>query len=105
MLTADGDEALETEDLVDADIYAAAVNGELACWGTTDTVDASDLGSTLRTKALDDWCERNHCDAPDKVAVAERIIEMSAEEPIFDTERQSFLQELRAQLAARLGIS
>jgi hypothetical protein len=103
----EGEEVLETEDLVDAEVYVAAVNRELACWGAANElkVTTSDLGSTLRTKALNAWCEKNQYQVPDKVAVAEHVIEMSTEKSIFDANRQTFLQQLRDRLGVQLGLS
>jgi len=98
--------ALETEDLVDAHLYANAVNGELACWNDNPpAVTTTDLGSALRTKALKAWCVKNQLEVPDKVAVAERVIEMATEGPVFETARQNLLQQLRTDLVFRLGIN
>jgi predicted ATP-dependent endonuclease of OLD family len=101
-------EPLETEDLLNADVYVAAVNDELSCWNTSTLplVTASDLGSTLRTKALEAWCTKHGVPCPDKIAVAERVIEASTEtdEPVYAAARQDVLQQLRSELVSRLGI-
>lgn len=107
----EGSMALETEDLIDAEIYASAVNDEILCWTNSSSpriVTTSELGSALRTKALENWCEANETMVPDKIAVAERVIEKSTENeielPIFDTARRDIIRQLRIDLAARLGV-
>ncbi|MFT8180860.1 AAA family ATPase [Mycobacteroides chelonae] len=105
--TAEDDAALETEDLVDVATYLTAVNDELACWNVSPlALTAADLGSTLRTKTLLAWCAANGLRAPDKVAVAERVIAMSTEqlEPVFEASRQHLLTKLRTDFGVLLGI-
>jgi predicted ATP-dependent endonuclease of OLD family len=97
---------LEMEDLIDADIYIAAINAELSFWNDSPSqVTASDLGTSLRTKALEAWCIANGLTLPDKVAVAERVLDLSTARTVFEAGRQQLLQKLRTDLIVRLGIT
>ena len=97
---------LEIEDLIDASVYVKAVNAELACWNSIpSSVTEIDLGTSLRTKALEQWCAKEGVPAPDKVAVAERVIGESTESSVFSSDRQGLLAGLLKKLATCLGVS
>ena len=63
-------------------------------------------------KDLEESCSDNNVPFPDKVAVAERVLdaalganpEEAAETPVFDANRLHVLTRLRADLATRLGL-
>jgi len=74
----DSGDALETEDLIDLDIYVRAVNDELRCWNTmTAEIGVADIPRSMRTKAVDKWCESNNVLSPDKAAVAQRVVNLA----------------------------
>jgi predicted ATP-dependent endonuclease of OLD family len=105
----DADAALESEDLIDPAVYVAAVNEELRCWNDGSAkLTVSDLATNLRTKSLETWCSKNGLIVPDKVAVAERIIDYAAGEdgvqPIFDPARKGLVEQLSEDLMKRLRI-
>ena len=93
--------------------YVDAVNQE-QFWNQPNPPEltSADLGPTLRTKDLEEWCSDNNVPFPDKVAVAERVLdavlganpEEAAETPVFDAHRLHVLTRLRADLATRLGL-
>ncbi|MCA1706329.1 MAG: hypothetical protein LC808_24935 [Actinobacteria bacterium] len=96
---------LETEDLVDGETYARAVNDELHCWQTVSIdVTLADVGDTMRTKHLRAWCEAHGLDMPDKAAVAQRIVDASSEKSVFAADRQQFLRSLLTNIRAVLGL-
>lgn len=98
-------EPLETEDLIDAATYVAAINSELLLWNDSPPViTTSDLGASLRTKALKEWCIENQLETPDKVALAERVIEASTKNNVVEADRRDFLQRLRNELINHLEI-
>lgn len=73
------DEALETEDLIDKEVYARSVNEELRMWNTMKSeITVGELPNTMRTKAVEAWCKRRRISAPDKAAVAQRIANESS---------------------------
>ncbi len=86
----------ELEDLVNVESYVAAVNAELETWnGGGDLVDPSVFdGQDLRSKILADWCSSRSAQAPDKVAVAQRLVEVGADDPILDPTKAGLLQSL-----------
>jgi hypothetical protein len=99
-------DGLETEDLVDAEVYVAAVNEELRCWnemGSNLTV--QDLGQSLRTKRLETWCVSHSYSVPDKTAVAQRVVDASSERLILATSHQKLLRELLTQAKSILGLA
>lgn len=98
-----GAEQLETEDLIKADLYARAVNEELRCWNEiSDEFSEHDVAPSLRTKALTSWCEARGYDVPDKVAIAQRIVDLN-EGALVDPSRSSLIVGWLGQLAAAVG--
>lgn len=94
---------METEDLIDATIYAEAVNEELHLWNSISaTFEAHDLSPTMRTKSVETWCRRRHISPPDKAAVAQRVANRSADTTVFEPTRQQFLIDLLARIEAAL---
>jgi hypothetical protein len=58
----------------------------------------------LRTKSLATWCGERGYDEPDKVAVAQRIVDMALE-GIVDDGRCTFIRKLLAQIEETLDLS
>jgi predicted ATP-dependent endonuclease of OLD family len=101
----DDDEELEVEDLVDADVYCAAVNDEIRCWQDQhDEIIPADLTSGLRTKAVDAWCELNGLVSPEKVAVAQRVANLASDGSIFSVRRHAMIQALFLRILEALEL-
>ncbi len=83
----------ELEDLVALEPYVIAVNAEIEAWQSTEArVTAEDLAEQpLRTKVLAAWCAAHMIAAPDKVAVAQRLVEIAADEEIVAPHHQGRL--------------
>jgi hypothetical protein len=64
--------------------------------------------TSLRTKSLEEWCKANSLSVPDKVAVAERVIDVSVQADqivsIFAPDRGPLIRKLRADLIVALKI-
>jgi hypothetical protein len=95
-----GTTELELEDLIDPELYVAAVNAELKLWnGAGSAVLATtDLTPSLRSKGLREWCATNSCSEPDKRAVAQRVADQSGERSIINSSLRDFLQNVGGQL-------
>lgn len=99
------DEELETEDLVDPEVYLNAVNEELRCWQEVSTpLSLAELTTSLRTKAVAEWCTSRGLVAPDKAAVAQRVIDQSPERPVHSAARRPLLIKLLSDVHAILGL-
>lgn len=102
----DGSVELEIEDLLDAEIYCAAINDELRCWQEPPSeVTPGDVPGGLRTKALEVWSLSNGVKAPDKVAVAQRVADRAAERDIFDADRIPMIKTLFGDICAALRLT
>jgi predicted ATP-dependent endonuclease of OLD family len=98
-------EGLEVEDLVAPSVYAQAANDELRCWQEIDTeMTVDDFGAALRTKAVEAWCASQGVEAPDKAAVAQRVVDASTDESIVAASRQDVLRSLLAETRSALGL-
>jgi hypothetical protein len=99
-------DTLTLEDLVDAELFAEAVNRVLASWSqTTETVSAAGLPAAGRWKAIERWCAAEGITRrPTKETVAEEIIllldERHPDAPIVEASRKSDLQEIHEGLVA-----
>ncbi len=91
-------DSCELEDLVAVRFYVEAVNAEIESWQATDERVAEALfeDTVLRTKHLADWCTERSLVAPDKVAVAQRLVEAAAEETIVDPPKRAQLVRLHS---------
>ena len=105
---------LETEDLIDVAAYLGAVNQELKLWNASPPeITSADIGPSLRTKDVAKWCAKNEVACPDKVAVAERVLDAtfksdpdaSGEAQAYAATRRDVIQNLRAELVGRLGLT
>lgn len=105
ILRDDDGEPMETEDLISTEIYAKAVMEELRLWNPLDgTIDPDDLPTRLRTKYVAEWCGQRSIAAPDKTAVAQRVVDMGSDQTVYEPEQLSRLQGLADQLAAILRL-
>jgi predicted ATP-dependent endonuclease of OLD family len=96
----------ETEDLVDPGVYAQAVNDELRCWNElAEECLAADLGDSLRTKTLARWCEERGYQAPDKTAVAQRIVDLSSYKEVWHSTRTGLLRDILTKFQQILSIA
>jgi predicted ATP-dependent endonuclease of OLD family len=97
---------LETEDLVDPNVYVNAVNEEIRCWNEMTAVcTIDDVGDSCRTKKLAEWCEQNSYSVPDKTAVAQRVVDSSLEQDVFATDRQELLRRVFDQAQSILSLA
>jgi hypothetical protein len=86
---------MEVEDLIQLDLYVSAVNDELRLWNDLQQeITAEDVGSFLRTKAVDHWCQTAGIASPDKAAVAQRLVDASATKTIVSPDRVDLLTRL-----------
>lgn len=104
-LVSQSGEPLEIEDFFDAEIYARCVDDEIHCWGDLAAhFEAKDLSSTMRTKSVQSWCAKRSLAAPDKVAVAQRVINASATNQVFEASRADLLRSLLKSVESALGL-
>ena len=93
----------ELEDFIDPSAYVKAVNAELACWNQMDDeLSIADLSSSLVTKGVDTWCKTHGVSSPDKSAVAQRVVNVSYEKPIFAPQHQQRLTQILNDLQSIL---
>lgn len=96
----------ETEDLVDPEVYVQAVNAELRLWNALESeVTVDDVKKPLRSQAVERWCSAAGCSQPDKVAVAQRIVDMAVDRTVIDPTKQPLLAELHARAERSLGLA
>lgn len=79
-------EPASLEDLVNADVYAAAVRAELEPFLGTDVPDVPSLPQFGRAKIVEQWCVQRSADPPSKVRVAQRVASVATEH-LFDSDR------------------
>jgi predicted ATP-dependent endonuclease of OLD family len=102
---ADTGEFYETEDLVEPEIYTSALVDELKCWNEVNELPiASDLGNQFRTKRVEQWCQQRGVRAPDKAAVAQRIVDFSSDRPVFDEPKKEMIEHILGCIHSSLGI-
>ena len=101
-LKSDNDEAMEIEDLVDWSIYISAVKSELDAWNdAVPNIEINEV-SALRTKAIEKWCVANDLKAPDKVGVAYRILDSSADFELAAEPLRPYIDSLLRKIAVAL---
>jgi predicted ATP-dependent endonuclease of OLD family len=95
---------LVLEDLLDEDVYLAAVNEEIARWSAGKQVPKSALSATCRPKSIESWCERQHpsLGVPSKRAVAHRVLEHSKDGPILGGRLRRQVGKLHSSLVELL---
>ncbi len=95
----------ETEDLVDPEVYVQAVNAELRLWNSMQSeVTAGDIDGPFRSQAVERWCLAAGYPQPDKVAVAQRIVDMAVECSVVDPTKRPLIRELHALAERSLGV-
>ncbi|HEX8130057.1 MAG TPA: AAA family ATPase [Pyrinomonadaceae bacterium] len=83
------------EDFIEADVYLQAVNEELRrSHGESVSFPDSDLPVTGRPGAVEEWCKNKSIKAPNKRAIAYRILEMRNERPILFNDYQTQFKQL-----------
>lgn len=99
-------EELEIEDFVDFDVYVKAANDELRCWNDLSVeCKVADLAGPLCTKSLARWCESQGIAAPDKTAVAQRVVDAAAESSVYARGREKLLKSVLVQARRILDIA
>ncbi|PUA78927.1 AAA family ATPase [Nocardioides currus] len=89
----DTGDPIELEDLIDLQTYLAVVNAEILRWQSdAPQLNSSDLTATMRTKAVATWAAGHGFTGPDKTAVAQAVVDLSVDRPVFDTSRQTTLR-------------
>jgi energy-coupling factor transporter ATP-binding protein EcfA2 len=97
---------LELEDLVARDVYAECVNEELQLWIEQPTpFRPDDVSASIRTSALKQWCFRHAYDPPDKVAIAQRIVDRSSVCSVVATEHTKLLKSILRSVRSILKLT
>lgn len=97
---------LETEDLVDPAVYASAITDELRVWNQLKSnFTEADIPPSLRTKAVENWCSRRKISAPDKAAVAQRIVNAGTTQDIYFDRRRDLIVSVLERLDIALSAS
>jgi predicted ATP-dependent endonuclease of OLD family len=105
ILLEEGGVELETEDFVDIHILVDAINTEIQNWQVgAPVISDSDLGTSLRTKALASWCNTNGIEMPSKVAVAQRVVDRVGEVRLIEEVRSTKLEDVLSSINALLGL-
>jgi predicted ATP-dependent endonuclease of OLD family len=96
---------LVLEDLLDANVYLAAVNQELRRWHIDIRVPASAVPAVGRPAAISAWCAKQTppINAPGKRAVAQRVLESARTQSIVASNRRAAVRKLHATIERLLG--
>jgi predicted ATP-dependent endonuclease of OLD family len=90
---------LTPEDLVSPTIYLAAVNEELhRSHGQQLQMTEADIVEQSRPGALHAWCESHGIKAPNRVAIASRIIERTSDSNLLDEAHLQSVRELHQRI-------
>ncbi|WP_336648352.1 AAA family ATPase [Microbacterium sp. MMO-10] len=101
----DGAGALEIEDLVAPEIYAACVSKEARCWATIPgDLAPENLPAGMRTKAVAEWATSIGIDPPDKVAVAQRVANQSVDRDIVDPGKRELVRAILERIESALEL-
>jgi predicted ATP-dependent endonuclease of OLD family len=93
------------EDLVEPEIYLAAIKAELTQSGHEPTP-SSELEKLNRPCSVEEWCETSGFSAPVKRAVAQRLLEQAREgAPLLTTEGSNELRYLLSQIMSSFDSS
>ena len=93
------DSGLSIEDVISPGVYASAVNDELRrSHGDSLEINAKDLPSAGRAAWLEKLCKRRSLNAPQKRAIATRILEMKQEYTIVQRQKRPTLVRLHGQI-------
>lgn len=93
------------EDLLDENVYRAAVNEELGRWNVDTQMPKSALTATGRPAAVEAWCKRQRppVRVPSKRAVAHRVLERSGHQTIVSSRRREMARKLHLAIAELLS--
>jgi putative AbiEii toxin of type IV toxin-antitoxin system len=110
LVDVDTSEPLMLEDLIDAGVLSDAWNAEVELWQTgSPRIPASEFVAPLCMTAAEAWATANGVSMPDKVAVAERVVDSTydfeAGKPrqVFRASRTATLAWLLAELSRAVG--
>jgi predicted ATP-dependent endonuclease of OLD family len=98
-------ETLVLEDIVDADVYLAAVNAEIARWhDNPPTMPKTKLSKTRRPGSVGRWCQSQvpPIDLPGRRAVAHRILEQRGRATLVAATHKTRVRRLYDQIQALL---
>jgi predicted ATP-dependent endonuclease of OLD family len=100
------DEGLCTEDLLDIELYADAVNAVLGMSGRAAKLEIAELPNVARPKAVERWCQARDIDPPGKtdVAVQALVIARQSGRALVDHTRKRQVAALYKRIRNALGI-
>lgn len=100
-----GKRDVELEDLVGSEVYAAAVNEELAAWHNGAVMPESVVPDTGRHDAVAAWCSSHDQDieAPAKPVIAHRIVEQRGRGQLVASRHRVSLRQLHQRIQALLA--
>lgn len=104
-LTDASGKALVLEDLLDAEVYLAAVNAEIARWyDNPPEMPAARLTATLRPRSVKKWCEAQTpaIEPPGRRSVAHRVLEQRMDNALLAAERRPLVAALHRQISELL---
>jgi len=92
------------EDLLDGEVYLAAVNEELARWNADTQMPKSALTATGRPAAVAAWCKRQkpQVPAPSKRAIAHRLLERAHDRTLVSSGRREMARKLHHDISELL---
>jgi predicted ATP-dependent endonuclease of OLD family len=99
-------ETLVLEDMVDADVYLAAVNSEIARWhDDSPTMPKTKLSTARRPRSVTRWCESQvpPMAPPGRRAVAHRILEQRERATLVAAPHKARLKRLYDEIQTLLG--
>lgn len=96
---------LVLEDLLDDNVYLAAVNDELSRWNANVQVPKSALTAVGRPAAISAWCKRQRptVPAPSKRAVAHRVLERAMDQTVVSSRRREMARNLHQAIIQLLN--
>lgn len=103
-------EPLVLEDLVDEQVIANAWNDEIQLWQEgAPAIPATEFASPCCITRAEAWAHANGVTVPDKVAVAQRVLDQAhdadgADVPIFRESRRTTIEWLSDRLATSVGL-
>lgn len=110
LLDQGSNEPLLLEDLLDEQVLAKAWNDEIQLWQEgAPSIPASEFADSCCITQAEAWASANGVSVPDKVAVAQRVLDQAhdgdgADVPIFRESRRSTIEWLGRRLADSVGL-
>jgi predicted ATPase len=90
------------EDLIDRAVYVDAINAYLSDVSATSRISASDLHDGRLNTDVEAWCTRGGVEAPSKVAVANRVLSMRADQRLVAEDRVEVVKAVHTAARKRL---